>query len=186
MPKNDAMKTGFIHLLIDFAIVIGNIFLSHGLFFLFYQTVEIVGKFLSSFDYYQQLLLIIFCAVQIAINIVLYKTLLKRFFKPADNKKPALYYVLPVIGSALGIGSFQLFFYKLWDVLDLLPENDSYLDYLKCYLPLTLLALILLAVIYRLFFHKYVGEGYCVYLLSIFGVSIAPVTFIYLVAGTGV
>lgn len=176
MPKNDAMKTGFIHLLIDFAIVIGNIFLSHGLWFV---CIQLIG-------FPEQLILIVLCAVQIAINVVLYKTLLKRFFKPADNKKPALYYVLPVIGCALGIGSFQLFFYKLWDLLDLLPENDSYLEYLKCYLPLTLLALILLAVIYRLFFHKYVGEGYCVYLLSIFGVAIAPVTFIYLVAGTGV
>lgn len=168
------------HLLIDSAVVIGNIFLSHGLFFACFLLIVAFGRLENPFEYYQQLLLIAFCAVQIAVNIVLYKTMLKRHFKPAERKITALYFLLPVIGCALWIASFHL-----WDAMDLSCSLEAYWETLTVFLPLILLTLIPLAVIYRLFFHKYIGEAYCVYLLSIFGVAIMPITIIWLGIGIG-
>ncbi len=181
MPKTKTLQSAFKHLLIDSAVVIGNIFLSHGLLFLCVLLINACGSFEEYlFEHYQQLLLIAFCAVQIAVNIVLYKTLLKRHFMPAERKITALYFLLPVIGCALWIASFHL-----WDAMDFSCSLEAYWETLTVFLPLILLTLIPLAVVYRLFFHKYIGEAYCVYLLSIFGVAIMPITITCLLIGTG-
>lgn len=180
MPKTKTLQSAFKHLFIDSAIVIGNIFLSHGLWFVYLQLINVCGRIENPFEYYQQLLLIAFCAVQIAVNIVLYKTLLKRHFKPAERKITTLYFLLIVIGCALWIGSFVLYV-----ELGFSSYLETYSEILIFFLPLILLTLIPLAVVYRLFFHKYTGEAYCVYLLSIFGVAIMPITICVQLAYTG-
>lgn len=181
MPKTKTSQPAFKHLLIDSAVVIGNIFLSHGLLFLCVLLINACGSFEEYlFEYYQQLLLIAFCAVQIAVNIVLYKTLLKRHFKPAERKITTLYFLLIVIGCALWIGSFVLYV-----ELGFSSYLETYSEILIFFLPVFLLTLIPLAVIYRLFFRKYIGEAYCVYLLSTLGIVIIPITICVLLAYTG-
>lgn len=180
MPKTKTLQSAFKHLFIDSAIVIGNIFLSHGLWFVYLQLINVCGRIENPFEYYQQLLLIAFCAVQIAVNIVLYKTMLKRHFKPAERKITALYFLLPVIGCALWISSFILYI-----EMGFASYLESYLEILVFFLPVILFTLITLAVIYRLFFRKYIGEAYCVYLLSTLGIVIIPITICVLLAYTG-
>lgn len=180
MTKTAPSQMVLKHLLIDSAVVIGNIFLSHGLFFACFLLIVAFGRLENPFEYYQQLLLIAFCAVQIAVNIVLYKTMLKRHFKPAERKITALYFLLPVIGCALWISSFILYI-----EMGFASYLESYLEILVFFLPVILFTLITLAVIYRLFFRKYIGEAYCVYLLSTLGIAIIPITICVQLAYTG-
>lgn len=168
-------------LLIKFGIVIGNIFLSYGLFFVWMGLCYLCRGLGDIFRGYQQFLLIVVCAVQIAVNVILYKKLLKRHFKPVEKRKTALYFLMPVIGCAFWIGSFALS-----TLLDLeLWEDSPYIGYLIFFLPTLLLALIPLAVVYRIFFRKNVSEANCTYLLSVLGIAIIPVTFTVLMIGTG-
>ena len=155
-------------LLINSGIVIGNIFLSHALFVLPFEFLNDGFVFTLTF-----------CTVMIAVNIILYKIMLKRLFKPVENRKTALYFLLPAIGCALWIGSMVLI-----DILGLGSYLNTYLEILIFFLPVFLLTLIPLAVVYRLFFRKYVSEAYCTYLLSVLGIAIIPITLIAIIPGT--
>lgn len=80
------MKTFLKHLLIDFAIVFGNMFLSHGLFGLTFVLVNLFRSIRVNFDIIEQLTLFILYAIQILINILLYKIVLKKSFLPRNKK----------------------------------------------------------------------------------------------------
>lgn len=168
--------TSFKRILINSCIVVGNIFLSHGLFFVLMKLIDIWSRFENRPMHYQQMVLIALCAVQIAVNIILYKLLLKRYFKPIEQRKKGFYFLLPVIGIALWIGSMVLTM-----TVDFGFDIETYTGTLISFLPVILLTLILLAVVYRLFFYKYVGEAYCVYTLSVLGVLIIPITILILI-----
>ncbi len=174
--------TKFKHILINSGIVVGNIFLSHGLFFVSIYFINIWDRFENQPMNYQQIVFAALDAVQIAVNIILYKTVLKRHFNPPDQRKTGFYFLLPVIGIALWNGSMFLAA-EIWDGLN--TYDPTYADVLIFFLPVFLLTLIPLAVVYRLFFLKYVGEAYCTYMLSVLGVAIIPITFIIVLSGTG-
>lgn len=170
------MKTFLKHLTIDLIIVFGNTFLSYGLLFLWYIVVVLLQYEM------QHLTLLLMCALQIAINILLYKTLLKKFYEPAEQKNPVLYLLLPIVTAALGVGMFRL--------LDAVGyEFDLniyyYLRALINYLPVVLLTLLPPLIAYRLCFKKRVGEAYSVYTLSIFGVAMFPITILLCYANIG-
>lgn len=167
------MKTFLKHLTIDLVIVFGNTFLSYGLLFLWYIVVVLLQYEM------QHLTLLLMCALQIAINILLYKTLLKKFYGPAEQKKPAFYLLLPILTAAVWVGVFKLleavgYGFEL--------DIDYYLWALISFMPLNLFTLLPPAIAYCLYFRKRVGEAYFVYMLSVFGVAIFPVTFIYYMA----
>ncbi len=174
--------TKFKHILINVGIVVGNIFLSHGLYFVDYYLIGVWDRFENRPMNYQQIILAALCAVQIAVNIILYKTLLKRHFAHPDQRKTGFYFLLPVIGLVLWNGSMFLAA-EIWDGLN--TYDPTYAEVLIFFLPVFLLTLIPLAVVYRLFFRKYVGEVYCTYMLSVLGVAIIPITFIIVLSGTG-
>ncbi len=173
--------TKFKHILINFGIVVGNIFLSHGLFFVMMYLIDVWDRFENPPMNYQQIILAALCAVQIAVNIILYKTLLKRHFDPLDQRKTGFYFLLPVIGLVLWNGSMFL----VEEIGDGLDSDPTYADVLIFFLPAFLLTLIPLAVVYPLFFRKYVSEAYCTYMLSVLGVAIIPVTVIIILSGIG-
>ena len=83
------MKTFLKHLLIDFAIVFGNMFLSHGLFELAFVVVNLFRSIRINFDIIEQLTLFILYAIQILINILLYKIVLKKSLFSPETKKSA-------------------------------------------------------------------------------------------------
>ncbi|MDE6030285.1 MAG: hypothetical protein K2G32_01525 [Oscillospiraceae bacterium] len=170
------MKTFLKHLTIDLVIVFGNTFLSYGLLFLWYIVVVLLQYEM------QHLTLLLMCALQIAINILLYKTLLKKFYEPAEHKNPVLYLLLPIVTAAVGVGAF-----KLLDIVgyefDL--NIDYYLRALINYLPVVLLTLLPPLIAYRLCFKKSVGEAYCVNMLSVFGVAMFPITILLCYASMG-
>lgn len=150
-------------LLINSGIVIGNIFLSHALFIL-----PFVLKFLNDGFAFA----LTFCLVLIAVNIILYIKLLKRHFKPVENRKTALYFLMPLIGCALWM--FSIFVIARLGFV--LCFDFGYADILIFILPSLLITLIPLAVGYQLFFRKYVSEKYCTYLLSVMGIAVLPIT----------
>lgn len=80
------MKTFLKHLLLDLAIVFGNMFLSHGLFWLSFVVDNLFRSIGISFDKVEHLTLFILYALQILINILLYKKLLKKVFLPLNKK----------------------------------------------------------------------------------------------------
>ena len=97
------MKTFLKHLLIDFAIVFGNMFLSHGLFELAFVVVNLFRSIRINFDIIEQLTLFILYAIQILINILLYKIVLKKVFSPPKQKSLPAYFLLPKLPPRFGL-----------------------------------------------------------------------------------
>ncbi|MDE7193766.1 MAG: hypothetical protein K2O14_07320 [Oscillospiraceae bacterium] len=122
------------------------------------------------------------CALQIAINVLLYKTLLKKFFEPAERKNPFLYLALPIAVVVLWVGMFRLL-----DAVDYDFDCnlDPYFGTLISFLPLVLLTLLPPLAVYRLGLKKRVGEAYCANVLGVFGVLITPLTFLHIVFNIG-
>ena len=141
--------TSFKNILINIGIIVGNIFLSHGLFFVSIYFINIWDRFENPPMNYQQIVLAAFGAVQIAVNIILYKTLLKRHFNPPDQRKTGFYFLLPVIGLVLWNGSMIL---KAEIGGGLNSYDPTYAEVLIFFLPVFLLTLIPLAIVYRFFF----------------------------------
>lgn len=167
------MKTFTKHLLLDFVIVFGNIFLSHGIIWLGNTAVMFFQGIVERPLEMEHLTMILMCVLPIIINILLYKTLLKKVFLPAEHKKPALYVLLPVIP------------YIIWTVVFFVLEHagypfgiEPYIKLLNSFLPLILITVIPVTIAYCLYFRKYVGEAYYVYVLSFFGVTVIPVTIL--------
>lgn len=176
------MKNVLKHLSVDLAVVLGNTFLSYFMIWFWYILIILLQKINMGFDTMQHITLLFVCALQIAINILLYKTLLKKFFEPAERRNLFLYLALPIAVAVLWVGMFRLL-----DAVDYDFDCnlDPYLGTLISFLPLVLLTLLLPLVVYRLGLKKRVGEAYCVYVLSVFGVLITPLTFLYFVFNIG-
>lgn len=165
------MKTFLKHLLPDFVIVFGNIFLSHGLFFAWDGIINFLqGSGIDS-DIIQPFTLLIMCTLQISINILLYKTLLKKFFEPPEQKKPALYFLLPIIPYVIWTVAFRVSV-----IAGYTYGIETYIRLLISFMPIILITLIPITIAYCLYFYKYIGEAYYVYMLSFFGVTVIPIT----------
>lgn len=176
------MKTALKHLSVDLAVVLGNTLLSYIMIPLWYILVVFFQN-IGSHEVMQVVTLVWVCALQIAINILLYKTLLKKFFEPAERQNPFLYMLLPIAVAAL------------WELmLCLLPavgyDNDLNIDFypnaIIGFLPYVLLALPPPLIVCRLGLKKRVGEAYCVYVLSFFGVLMFPTTVAWALIMCGV
>lgn len=167
------MKTFPKRLMRGITIVIANMLLAFGLFELASSIIGFLRDVGISSDKIQHLTLLILCALQISLNILLYKTFLKKYLEPAEQKKPALYLLLPVISCVIWIimlymSMFAGYFFSI--------ETDIQL--FIGFLPIVLSVLIPIAIAYHLFFYKYVGEAYFVYMLSVFGVTVIPITLL--------
>lgn len=175
------MKKALKNLSVDLAVVLGNTFLSYFMIWFWYILV-VFFQSIGSSDIMQFITLFGVCALQISINILLYKTLLKKFFESAERKNPFLYLALPIAVAVLWVGMFRLL-----DAVDYDFDCnlDPYLGTLISFLPIVLLTLLPPLVVYRLGLKKRVGEAYCVYVLSVFGVLITPLTFLYFVFNIG-
>ncbi len=170
------MKTFLKYLLIDFAAAIGNMLLSHGLFGLSFVVDDLFRSIGISSDIEEHLTLFILYALQISINILLYKTLLKKIYSPPEQKNPLLYLLLPIIAIAIWICVFKLLLAIGYEFY-----FETYLGMLLSLLPLFLLVLFLVSIVYNLFLKKYVGEAYYVYILSILCVITVPIAFFSIV-----
>lgn len=164
------MKTFLKHLLIDFAIVFGNMFLSHVLFGLTFVLVNLFRSIRVNFDIIEQLTLFILYAIQILINILLYKIVLKKVFSPPKQKRLPAYFLLPIAAAAIWIGVLKL-------LLAIEYEFETYFGMMLSLLPLFLPAVILVSIIYHLLFKKHVGEVYYAYILSVWCIITVPLTF---------
>lgn len=168
------MKAFTKHLWLYFAVIFGNIFLSHGVVWLGYAALGLFyGAVKNPLPYADHLMILLMCVLPIAINILLYRTLLKKVLAPAERKKAALYFPLPVIPFLIWAAVFRV------SALAGYPFGiETYIRLLVSFLPLVLITLIPLVIAYCLYFYKYVGEAYFVYVLSFFGVTVIPITLI--------
>ncbi len=167
------MKTFLKRFMRGVVIVIGNMLLAYGLFELDSSIIGFLRDVGISSDKIQHLTLLIFCALQISINILLYKAFLKKFFEPAEQKNPVFYFLLPVIPYV---------------ILPVVLYASSFVGYTLSietniqlfigFLPIVLSVFIPLAVAYYLYFYRYVGEAYFVYMLSVFCIMVIPITLI--------
>lgn len=167
------MKTFLKHLPINFAIIIGNVLLSHGLFGLFLVAVELFPSSVINFDITEHLTLFIMYALQILINILLYKTLLKKVYSPPEQKSLPLYWLLPVIAAMIWVLVFKMLLAMGYEF-----DFETYFGMLVSFLPLFLLALILVSIVYYLFFKSHVGEVYYAYILSVLCIITVPLAFL--------
>lgn len=161
------MKTFLKHLLIDFAIVFGNIFLSHGAIWLGYNVIIFLQIKM------EHLMILLMFALQISINILLYKTLFKKFFSFAEQKKLVFYLLLPITPYVIWAVVFRVSFLAGYTF-----SIETYLQLLISFMPLIPITLIPLVIAYCLCLYKYVGEAYYVYTLSFFGVTVIPITIL--------
>lgn len=166
------MKTFPKYLPIDFAIVFGNMFLSHGLFWLSFVVVNLFRSIGINFDIVEHLTLFILYALQILINILLYKTFLKKFFSPPEQKSLPSYLLLPIVAVAIWFCVFKLLLTVEYEF-----DFETYLGMLFNLLPLFLPALFLVSIAYYLFFKKHVGEVYYAYMLSVLCIITVPLAF---------
>lgn len=167
------MKTFLKHLLLDFAIVFGNIFLSHGVIWLGNNVVNFLHGIVMNPIKMEHMTILLMCAMQILINILLYKTLLKKFFFHAKKKKLTFYFLHPIIPYMIWIVVFNVSVFAGYTF-----SIETYIQLLISFMPLILITLIPFTIAYCLCFGKYIGEAYYVYMLSLFGVTVIPITII--------
>lgn len=165
------MKTFTKHLLLDFGVVFGNILLSLGIFALANVAHKVFEGIVDNVIQMEHMLFLLMGALFIAINILLYKFVLKKHFKPAENKNPTFYMLFPVILLVIWIAAFFLaaFRHFLWMLFP----------------AVSLTALTLLAAAYYGYFRRLVGESYYVYMTSFFGVTVIPGTVLLFAMGLG-
>lgn len=165
------MKTFTKHLLLDFGVVFGNILLSLGIFGLTGVVIYFFQEIAENELQMEHTVFLLMGALFISINILLYKAVLKKHFKPAENKNLSFYILLPVILLVIWIAVFCLaaFWHFLWMLFP----------------AVSLIALILLAAAYYGYFRRLVGESYYVYMTSFFGVTIIPGTVLLFAMGLG-
>ncbi len=168
------MKTFLKFMPINFAIIIGNVLLSHGLFGLSFFVDDLFRSIGISSDIVEHLTLFVLYALQILINILLYKTLLKKIYSPPEQKSLPLYLLLPVIAAAIWVLVFKILLAMGYEF-----DFETYLGMLVSFLPLFLLTIILVSIIFYLFLKKYVGEIYYAYILSVLGVISVPIVFFF-------
>lgn len=166
------MRTFLKHSPIYFAIVVGNMFLSHGLFGLFVIGVNLFRSFGITFDTLEHLTLFILCALQILLNIVLYKIFLKKVFSPPEQKSLPLYFLLPIVVATIWICVFKLLLTIEYEF-----DFETYVGMMFSLLPLFLLALFLVSIVYHMFFKNHVGKVYYAYILSVLCIFTVPLAF---------
>lgn len=174
------MKTFLKHLLIDFTIVFGNIFLSHGMIWLGNNVIDFLHGIAMDPIKMDHLTILLMFALQISINILLYKTLLKKFFCSPNKKKPVFYLLLPITPYVIWTVVFQVSF-----LAGYMFSIETYLQLLISFMPLIPITLIPLVIAYCLCLYKYVGEAYYIYTLSFFGVTVIPITILLCVITLG-
>ena len=174
------MKTFLKQLLLDFAIVFGNIFLSHGMIWLGNNVIMFLQRVVRNPIGMEWLTFLLMFALQISINILLYKTLLKKFFSSAEQKKPVLYWLLPITPYVIWAVAFRSSYSAGYTF-----SIETYLQILISFMPLILITLIPLVIAYCLCLYKYVGEAYYVYMLSFFGITVIPITILLCVITLG-
>lgn len=170
------MKTFLKHLSIDYATIIGNMFLSHGLFGLFIVVVNLFRSIGINFDIVEHLTLFTLYALQMLMNILLYKTLLKKVYSPPEQKNLLLYSILPIVVAVIWILVFKILLAVEYEF-----NFETYFGMLVSLLPLFLLTLISVSIVYYSFFKKYVGEVYYTYILSVMCVATVPIVFFSIV-----
>lgn len=154
---------------IGFCVAFGNMFLAHGLFFIFINLIKGADP-----EFYM------LYALQLAVNIVLYFAVLKKQFEPIKERKPLFYFILAAIAGAVWTGAY-LIFHALVEsnIIELNMGNDAnYPDVLLGFLPLLLMFTIVFSVIYYTLFRKRVGELFYFYTLSISLVATIPIVFV--------
>ncbi len=157
---------------IGFCVAFGNMFLAHGLFFVF-------GVLCDFFRNIEQIPIeILLYALQLALNIALHFAVLKKQFQPVKERRPLFYILLAAAAGVVWTGAFFIFMtLVLFDIIEVnLWEN--YTETLLGFLPLILLFTIPLSVIYYAIFRKRVGELYYFYTLSIMLVATVPMVFV--------
>lgn len=157
---------------IGFCVAFGNMFLAHGLFFVF----SVIVHFFWNIE--QIPIIILLYALQLVLNIVLHFAILKKRFEPVKERNPLFYFLLTVTAGAVWTGAFFIFKALVWN--DIIEVNlwDNYPETLLGFLPLILMFTIPLSVIYYTLFKKRVGELYYFYTLSIMLIATMPIVFI--------
>lgn len=157
---------------IGFCVAFGNMFLAHGLFFVFYGIVQ----YFENID--QIPIMILLYTLQLILNIVLHFTVLKKQFQPVKEREPLFYFLLTVTAGAVWTGAFLIFKALVWN--DIIEVNlwENYPETLLGFLPLILLFTIPLSVIYYTLFRKRVGELFYFYTLGIMLIGTVPIVFI--------
>lgn len=161
---------------IGFCVAFGNMFLAHGLFLVFIYLIK--GQDPEFYMLY---------SLQLAANIVLYFTVLKKQFEPVKERKPLFYFLLAVIAGAVWTGEYFIFM-KLLELhfFELnMGDDANYPEVLFGFLPLLLMFTIVFSVIYYTLFRKRVGELFYFYTLSISLVATIPIAFIRAVVEAG-
>ncbi len=161
---------------IGYCIAFGNMFLAHGLFFV---SLALIIFFHPSEEIP---VVILVYALQLAANIALYFTVLKKMFKPPEKKTPPLYFLLAITAAAVWVIAFNIFL-LLYDVIGVDIMN-SYPEALLGFLPLFLIFTVLFSVIYYTLFRKRVGELFCFYTVGIMLAVTIPAVLVLLVPGT--
>ena len=169
------MKTFTKHLLLDLGVVLGNILLSIGIIALTGVVIYFFQGIADNELQMEHTVFLLMGALFIAINILLYKAVFKKHFKPVEDKNPSFYILLPIVLFVIWIAAFflSLFFCV------------SFLFAAFVFAALSLAALILLTVAYCKHFKKFIGEAYYVYMISLYGVMIIPGFVVVLAIGLG-
>ncbi len=166
------MRTFLKYSPIYFAIVIGNMFLSHGLFGLFVIGVNLFRSLGINFDTLEHLTLFILYALQILTNILLYKALFIKVFSPPEQKSLPLYLLLPIVAVTIWICVFKLLLTIEYEF-----DFETYFGMMFSLLPLFLPALFLVSIVYHLFFKNHVGKVYYANILSVLCIFTVPLAF---------
>lgn len=157
---------------IGFCVAFGNMFLAHGLFFVFIYLIK--GHDPEFYMLY---------ALQLAANIVLYFTVLKKQFQPVKERKPLFYFLLAAIAGAVWTGAYFIFNALLENniiELYIIGDDSNYPEVLLGFLPMLLMFTIVFSVIYYTLFRKRVGELFYFYALSIMLVVTVPMSVLLL------
>lgn len=158
---------------IGYCVAFGNMFLAHGLFLLFIYLIK--GS--SNPEFFG------LYALQLAANIVLHFTVLKKQFQPVKERKPLFYFLLAAIAGAVWTGAYFIFNALLENniiELYIIGDDSNYPEVLLGFLPMLLMITIVFSVIYYTLFRKRVGELFYFYTLGIMLVGTVPMSVLLL------
>ena len=158
---------------IGFCVAFGNMFLAHGLFFVFYVIVQFFMDI--DMDIEQIPIMILLYALQLALNIVLHFTVLKKQFQPVKEREPLFYFLLTVTAGVVWTGAYFIFNALFeYDIIDSRLFGNSYLEMMLGFQPLLMMFTIAFSVIYYTRFRKRVGELFYFYTFSIMLIGTVP------------
>ena len=167
------MSTAVKRAVIGYCVAFGNMFLAHGLFF-----VLIAIDVLINIEELQMLTLALLYALQLALNIVLHFTVLKKKFQPVKEREPLFYFLFTLTAGAVWTGAFFIYKELVWNDIIEVSLWDNYPETLLGLLPLIAMFTIVFSVIFYTLFRKRVGELYHFYTLSIMLIGTVPIFFV--------